>query len=45
METVTKITAREATYMYYESQKLIKEKIRKGKHLTFYNVIRAGIIT
>jgi len=45
METVTRITAREATKMYYENKKLMKEKIGKGKKLTFYNVIWAAIIT
>ena len=45
MDLVTKITAGEAKKMYYESQKLIKEAIRKGKKLIFYNGILAGIIT
>jgi len=45
MELITKITAEEATKMYDESQKFIREEIKKGKKLTFYNGILGGIIT
>jgi len=45
MKSITKITAEEATKIYYESQKFKKEEIKKGKRVTLFNGILVGIIT